>query len=120
MRMLQRYCIFIVLMAVMALAAGCARDPQPGEADQKKGAQPVARPKHAHDSWWCDEHGLPEAACWACNAKYARERKAQGDWCAKHERPESECFVCHPEWKAKFAAQYVARYGKKPPEPEDY
>jgi hypothetical protein len=117
MRTLQRICMFVVLLAGGTLAAGCTRGPEKSE-PEKKETQPAAKAKH--DSWWCDEHGLPEAECWACNAKYARERKAKGDWCTKHDRPDSECFVCHPELKGKFAAQYEAKYGKKPPEPEDY
>jgi hypothetical protein len=117
MRALRRTCILIGLLVGGTLTAGCTRGPDKSESD-KKDNQHAAKPKH--DSWWCDEHGLPEAECWACSAKYARERKAKGDWCAKHDRPDSECFVCHPELKAKFAAQYEVKYGKKPPEPEDY
>jgi cobalt-zinc-cadmium efflux system membrane fusion protein len=115
--MLQRGCTFILLLTAVALTAGCTRGPEKSEPD-KQDNQPAAKAKH--DSWWCVEHGLPEAECWACSAKYERERKVKGDWCAKHERPESECFLCHPESKAKFAGQYEAKYGKKPPEPEDY
>jgi hypothetical protein len=44
--------------------------------------------------------------------------KADGDWCKQHDRPDSQCFVCHPEREAEFAAQYEAKYGKKPPKPD--
>ena len=72
----------------------------------------------SHDGWWCKEHGVPEAACGLCNAKLAADLKAKGDWCKEHDRPESQCFICHPEKEAEFAAQYEAKYGKKPPKPE--
>lgn len=70
---------------------------------------------HDHGGWWCVEHGIPEEVCARCDTKYAMERKAAGDWCAEHETPESQCFSCHPEVAEKFAAQYEAKYGTKPP-----
>jgi hypothetical protein len=73
---------------------------------------------HAHDGWWCDEHGVPEEVCAQCNSKLAAEFQKKGDWCKEHDRPDSQCFVCHPELEATFAAQYEAKYGKKPPKPE--
>jgi hypothetical protein len=73
--------------------------------------------KDNHESWWCSEHGVPEEVCAQCNPKLAAKYKADGDWCKEHDRPESQCFICHPEYKGKFAAQYEAKYGKKPPEP---
>jgi cobalt-zinc-cadmium efflux system membrane fusion protein len=79
----------------------------------------AAEEKHDHSGWWCDEHGVPEAVCGQCNAKYAAECKKKGDWCKEHDRPESQCFICHPELKEKFAAQYRAKYGKEPPPTED-
>jgi hypothetical protein len=45
--------------------------------------------------------------------------KAKGDWCKEHDRPESQCFICHPEKEAEFAAQYEAKYGTKPPKPQN-
>ena len=44
--------------------------------------------------------------------------KQKGDWCKEHNRPESQCFLCNPKLEAKFAAEYEAKYGKKPPKPE--
>jgi hypothetical protein len=35
-----------------------------------------------------------------------------------HDCPDSQCFACHPELEAKFAAQYEAKFGKKPPKPQ--
>ena len=71
-----------------------------------------------HDSWWCDEHGVPEEECGQCNAKLAAAFQKKGDWCKEHDRPDSQCFLCHPEYEAAFAAKYEAKFGKKPPKPE--
>src|SRR5262245_9347964 len=75
--------------------------------------------KHTHDAWWCAEHGVPESVCGLCDTKLAVEFQKKGDWCNKHDRPDSQCFICHPEKEAEFAAQYEAKYGKKPPKPEN-
>ena len=56
--------------------------------------------------------------CAQCNAKVAAEFKQKGDWCKEHNRPESQCFLCNPKLADKFAAEYEAKYGKKPPKPE--
>jgi cobalt-zinc-cadmium efflux system membrane fusion protein len=71
-----------------------------------------------HGEWWCDEHGVPEEICAQCNVKLVADFKAKGDWCKEHDRPDSQCFICHPEKEAEFAAQYEAKYGKKPPKPD--
>ena len=78
----------------------------------------VAEAGHNHDGWWCDEHGVPEEVCARCNTKLVADFKAKGDWCKDHDRPDSQCFVCHPEKEAEFAAQYEAKYDKRPPKPE--
>jgi hypothetical protein len=70
---------------------------------------------HDHSEWWCAEHGVPEEECGQCSAKVAAALRKKGDWCDEHDRPDSQCFVCHPEYEAKFAARYEARYGKAPP-----
>jgi hypothetical protein len=85
-------------------------------ADQNAPAQ-AATETHSHESWWCDEHGVPESECALCHPKVAADFKAKGDWCAKHDRPDSQCFVCHPENEAKFAERYEAKYGTKPLKP---
>jgi hypothetical protein len=73
-----------------------------------------------HDSWWCDEHGIPEAECSMCSAKVANAFKAKGDWCEKHNRARSQCFKCDPSLQEVFAAKYRARYpGKEPPPIQD-
>jgi hypothetical protein len=105
---------------------GCANSETPSEkkADEKKvgksGGPTAAKGDTKHEGWWCDEHGLPEEECWACSDKYAQKCKKEGDWCTKHERPQSQCFKCEPKLKAEWAKKYFARYGKQPPEPEDY
>ena len=73
---------------------------------------------HDHSGWWCNEHGVPEGICAQCSSKVAADFQKKGDWCKEHDRPDSQCFKCHPELQAKFAAQYEAKLGKKPPEPE--
>lgn len=74
---------------------------------------------HDHSGWWCNEHGVPEDVCALCNSKVAADFQKKGDWCEEHDRPDSQCFIHHPELKEKFAAQYVAKYGKQPPEPTE-
>ena len=108
-----------VLIAMVAV--GCAQQSDSGSANTQAGASTTAAVKtgeHAHDGWWCDEHGVPEGVCGQCNAKLAAEFQKKGDWCREHDRPDSQCFVCHPEHEARFAAQYEAKLGKKPPKPE--
>ena len=68
---------------------------------------------------WCTEHGVPEDICAQCNAKIAAECQQKGDWCKEHNRPKSQCFLCNPKLEAKFAAEYEAKYGKKPPRQEE-
>ena len=70
-----------------------------------------------HD-WWCDEHGVKEEDCSMCSAKVAKAFRDKGDWCKEHKRAKSQCFICDPSLKDKFAAEYKAKYGKEPPEPE--
>ena len=67
---------------------------------------------------WCKEHGVPESVCTKCNTALIAQFKEKGDWCKEHDAPESQCFACHPELEAKFAAQYEAKYGKRPPQRE--
>lgn len=73
---------------------------------------------HDHSDWWCNEHGVPEEVCALCDSKVAADFQKKGDWCKEHERPDSQCFKCHPELEAKFAAQYEAKFGEKPPKSE--
>ena len=104
----------LVLAAILTLGCG--------------GGKPVAKDEHdhagetaaqhaggEHGGWWCAEHGVPEDVCALCNSKVAANFQKKGDWCKQHDRPDSQCFLCHPEFEAKFAQQYEARVGKKPP-----
>ncbi len=124
--MTMRVLFSILPLAVAVLAAGCNQGAQRPQAAGNKPVAPAAATEvadtkeagHAHDGWWCNEHGVPEEACGQCDSKLAAEFQKKGDWCKQHDRPESQCFKCHPELEAKFAAQYEAKYGKQPPKPE--
>ena len=107
--------------------AGCntqtaTHEKKPTPATEKQSTIPATEKKEdaksgeGHD-WWCDEHGVKEAECSLCSAKVAKERKRAGDWCEDHQRAKSQCFICDPKLEAKFAAEYVTKNGKQPPEP---
>ena len=109
----------------MVCALGCTQadnksteKPAGNDAKTTAAKSPEAKKPHSHDSWWCNEHGVPEEVCGQCSSKVAAEFQKKGDWCKEHDRPDSQCFVCHPELEAKFAAQYEAKFGKQPPKPE--
>ena len=111
-------------LLVFAALSGCSQEKPPiAESGRKTGdAAPKTEVAVAkaddHSGWWCNEHGVPEGICAQCSSKVAADFQKKGDWCKQHDRPESQCFICHPELEAKFAAQYEAKYGKKPPKPE--
>ena len=107
--------VLSALALFVVAVAGCGTSPNQAVAPATPSAQDTAG---KHDGWWCNEHGVPEEICGQCNSKAAADFKAKGDWCKEHDRPDSQCFVCHPELEATFAAQYEAKYGKKPPKPE--
>jgi hypothetical protein len=113
------------LVVAAVFVSGCGQSGAPENVQQPPSTQPTATNvsstesgESAHSGWWCNEHGMPEEICAQCNSKLAAEFQKKGDWCKEHDRPESQCFLCHPELEAKFAAQYEAKYGKKPPKPE--
>jgi hypothetical protein len=118
MKLLQNPLVF-VMCAAAALASGCTSATTDEVADAT-----IASDEHAehkvgeHGEWWCNEHGVPEEVCALCDSKVAAEFQKKGDWCKEHDRPDSQCFACHPELEARFAAQYEAKYGEKPPKPE--
>lgn len=111
------------LIAGLFVVVGCGQKPAENSGDGKKVKEVAKAEKEGdnskHSGWWCDEHGVPEEECSMCSSKVAKECKAKGDWCDKHDRAKSQCFICDPSLKDKFAAKYEAKYGKKPPEPED-
>lgn len=105
------------LVSAGLLFVGCGKSPDKDTAEGAATNQ-VSTSGHSHESWWCDEHGVPEEVDTQCHIKLAADFKAKGDWCKQHDRPDSQCFICHPELQAKFAALYEAKYGKEPPKPE--
>jgi len=107
------------LVAGIALAiAGCGQSEKKGGQAENK-PEPVANKKaHDHSGEWCDEHGVWESVCTRCHPELVAKFKEKGDWCKQHKRPDSQCFICHPEKEAEFAAEYEAKYGKKPPKPD--
>jgi hypothetical protein len=106
---------------IFALAAsgviGCGSAGSKISQTQSQGKEKASASDHS--SWWCDEHGVPEAECSACNAKVAAEFKKKGDWCDKHDRALSQCFICTPKARDRYAAVYRAKEGKEPPPVED-
>lgn len=118
--------LWMVTLALLAAGTlGCAKSEAPAgsetahtEAEHEHEHQHATKSGHSHDGWWCDEHGVPEHVCGLCDSKLAAGFQKKGDWCKEHDRPDSQCFACHPEFEARFAAQYEAKYGKKPPKPE--
>lgn len=108
----------LVVGTAVVLLSGCSQT-ESGTGGAKTGA-PAATTAAApeHGGWWCVEHGVPEGICAQCSSQVAAEFQKKGDWCKEHSRPESQCFICHPEFEAKFAAQYEAKFGQKPPKPE--
>jgi hypothetical protein len=104
------------LLAILALS-GCGGQANKSPSDQQ--AAPAMKPVSAVAVNWCVEHGVPEDICGQCNPKVAAECQKKGDWCKEHNRPKSQCFLCNPKLADKFAAAYEAKYGKKPPKPEE-
>ena len=105
----------LVLATVAIFLSGCgAGQPDQGNPNVNpvKGAAAQAPD---HSGWWCKEHGVPEGICAQCSTQLAADFQKKGDWCKEHNRPESQCFICHPELEDKFAAQYEAKFGGKPP-----
>lgn len=114
------------LMAVAALVvAGCSQTQDTtdkgGKAEGKK-ENKLTKAESGHNYKghdWCGEHGIPESVCSMCDGKVAAAFKKKADWCDKHDRALSQCFICNPQLKAKFAAEYKAKYGEDPPPTED-
>ena len=111
-----RFALLASLALVAVVLGGCGAGTKKPEGT--KAATPTAASPAAVAENWCVEHGVPEDLCGQCNAKVAADSKDKGDWCKEHERPESQCFLCNPKLADKFAAEYEAKYGKRPPKPE--
>ena len=112
MKLSQFLAMFMVVTATVLSGCGPAANNAP---NAKGPATTASTTTDQHAGWWCTEHGVPEEVCGQCSSKLAADFKKKGDWCKEHDRPESQCFKCHPELEAKFAAQYEAKFGKKPP-----
>jgi hypothetical protein len=121
MSVMSRTCSLAAVLLV-AFVVGCGQSVSKVEKekdhDHDHAVASAEKHEHKHDGWWCDEHGVPEEDCSRCDSKLAAELQKKGDWCKDHDRADSQCFVCHPELEAKFAARYVAKFGKQPPKPE--
>ena len=121
------WALFALFVISTTLFGGCGtKEPQPNVAKTTVSDEhdhdhehEHANAEHGHDDWWCVEHGVPEEVCTRCSPKLAAAFQKKGDWCEEHSLPDSQCFKCHPELEAKFAAQYEAKFGKKPPKPTE-
>ncbi|MHB8972733.1 MAG: RND transporter [Pirellulaceae bacterium] len=114
--MIQNAVLFVLGVSALAIA-GCGNQGPAGigtDNSAVKSEEPLTKVA----ANWCVEHGVPEDICAQCNAKVAADCKQKGDWCEEHERPESQCFLCDPQREAKFAAEYEAKNGSKPPKPQ--
>jgi cobalt-zinc-cadmium efflux system membrane fusion protein len=108
----SRWSFFTLLAGVGLSLGGCGGTGAKGP----EGTKPAAPSGDGCAvAGWCTEHGVPEEICALCNPKIAAECQQKGDWCKEHSRPESQCFLCNPKLEAKFAAEYEAKHGKKPP-----
>jgi hypothetical protein len=109
-----------VFAAAFLIMAGC--QPHDDKGTKDSGTRPKREETKAvkgkHDSWWCNEHGIPEDECLMCKLS-EDELKKKGDWCEKHDRAKSQCFKCDPKLREKYAERYRAKYGKEPPPIED-
>ncbi len=105
------------LFAALVVAAGCGQTKTSGQGNAN--TVQVAEPGGDHSGWWCPEHGVPEDECSMCSTKAAAEFKKKSDWCKEHDRAESQCFICDPSRFERFVTRYEAKFGKKPPTPED-
>lgn len=112
-----------LIIASAVLCSGCSGRPDGGKIDERPTVQqpppPAASTAAAASGWWCQEHGVPEHLCGRCDSQLAADFQKKGDWCPQHDRPDSQCFVCHPELQERFAAQFEARFGYKPPPPSE-
>lgn len=109
------------LIPLVALVAGLGLlgcDNKPATNPGGSGTTTAAKRAPKHAGYWCREHGIPEEECLMCN--YSEEElKKKGDWCEIHEYAKSQCFGCNPKLKERYAAQYRAKFGKEPPEPDE-
>jgi hypothetical protein len=101
------------------ILVGCGKSSPDGNSAASSQTQQVAASSDDHSGWWCKEHGVPEGECAQCDPTLVAKFKEAGNWCEEHNRPESHCFLCSPARFDKFAARYEAKFGTKPPTPDD-
>jgi cobalt-zinc-cadmium efflux system membrane fusion protein len=98
-----------LLLAAVALAAGCKKeeghseDDGHGHAGHKHGAKSTTAggPSSAGPSLSgakCAAHDAPKEWCFICDASL---RDTGRLWCKEHERYEDRCWLCHPELQDK-------------------
>jgi predicted small lipoprotein YifL len=114
--LMSRSSALLVLAIAAIVIAGCSSQ-GPASPDADKAAATSEQPPKTVLVNWCVEHGVPEDICAQCSAKVATALKQKGDWCEEHNRPKSQCFLCDPKLQEKFAADYEAKNGSKPPKP---
>lgn len=105
--------VFAAVAIAGLVLSSCSQSDAPHGATSTDHAPPAGDP-HDHSGWWCETHGVPEEMCALCDPKLAAAYQQKGDWCEDHNRPASQCFVCRPELQENFAAQYEAKFGKRP------
>jgi hypothetical protein len=113
-RFLFQAFFFLLLGLTLLDLTGCGQEDPAGSKAAKQAVSAADTDCNIAENW-CVEHGVPENICAQCNAKVAADFQQKGDWCKEHNRPESQCFLCNPKLKARLAAEYEAKHGKKPP-----
>jgi cobalt-zinc-cadmium efflux system membrane fusion protein len=83
--------IAMILVAVMG-TGGCSRDRRPAKENAVAAESPS---KPASEMTLC-EHRVPSALCTQCTPALIAAFKSQGDWCNEHGVPETQCFACNP------------------------
>jgi hypothetical protein len=110
----------VLLTSATFVVLGCSQNENKPTEQAKAKNTTDKKEETEHDTWWCEEHGIPEEECGLCNRAYRDQKKAEGDWCAEHKRLKSQCFKCDPTlYERVFEPKYVAKFGKKPPRPPD-
>ena len=112
--MLTRLFNVLMISTAMAFTLGSVGCNRPAKSVAKNIA---AKSELKHDSWWCQEHGVPEDECSLCNPDADARYKKEGKWCKIHDRAEEQCFKCDPARYKKYEDMYVAKYGHKPEPP---
>ena len=111
-RMICHGIVLAVLSGMLVAGCGKSETETAAPAASKPATVPLVQTATVD---WCKEHSMPESICVQCHPEMGDDFKKKNDWCAEHGLPDSQCFKHHPELKAKFAADFKAKYGKEPP-----